>query len=184
MKLYTRTGDDGTTSLFSGQRVSKDDLRVTAYGESDALNAAIGSGLVVCEDATLAGILELLQKSCFVLGADLATPPGASQAKRIQRIEASDVIELEQAIDAVDGQNAPLNNFVMPGGCELAARLHVARVEARRCERAMVSLLLVDSGAISTHAMQWINRCSDLLFAMARAANRLADVPDTPWTGA
>ncbi len=184
MKLYTRTGDDGTTSLFSGQRVPKDDPRVTAYGESDALNAAIGSAAVACEDAMLSGILGELQKACFVLGADLATPPGAKQERHIHRIEASDVVELEQAIDAIEEANTSLNSFVLPGGSELASRLHLARVEARRCERAMVSLVSDHPEAVSAEAIQWINRCSDLLFAMARAANRLADVPDTPWTGA
>jgi cob(I)alamin adenosyltransferase len=183
MRLYTRTGDDGTTGLFGGGRVSKDHPRVAAYGEVDALNAALGLAAVRCDDQVLIRTISALQHGCFALGADLATPPGTAHEDKVQRIGAPDVTELEAAIDAIDSGNEPLKVFILPGGCELAARLHIARSEARRCERAMVTLARDEAGGVSEAAMRWINRCSDLLFAMARKANQAADVPDTPWQG-
>ena len=181
MRLYTRTGDDGTTGLFGGGRVSKDHPRVVAYGQADALNAALGLAAVRCDDHTLASTISMLQHGCFTLGADLATPPGTAHEDKVQRIGAADVTQLEAAIDAIDSDNVPLSVFILPGGCELAARLHIARSEARRCERAMVTLAGIDAGGVRDAAMRWINRCSDLLFAMARAANRLAGQADVPW---
>ncbi len=181
MRLYTGTGDDGTTGLFGGGRVPKDHPRVRAYGEADGLNAALGLAAVACDVAVLATVLAHLQRTLFTLGADLATPHTAAHQDKVSRISDVDVAWMESQIDAIDRGNDPLTGFVLPGGCELAARLHVARDAARRCERALVTLSGTDPGGVSEPAMRWINRCSDLLFAMARAANAAAGVPDTPW---
>jgi len=182
MQLYTRTGDDGTTDLFGGGRVAKDHPRVVAYGEADGFNVSLGFAAVVCEDAGLRAVLADLQQMVFRLGADLATPVSAGSDVKVQRVAGGDVVEIEAHIDAIDGTNAEQRSFVLPGGCECAARLHLARDAARRCERAMVTLAAVEPGGVSEPAKQWINRCSDLLFAMARAANRLAGVADEPWS--
>jgi cob(I)alamin adenosyltransferase len=183
MRLYTGTGDDGTTGLFGGGRVPKDHPRVIAYGEADGLNAALGLALVACDTPALRDLLTTLQHQLFTLGADLATPQDAAHQDRMTRISDADVAWMESQIDGVDSGNEPLGGFILPGGCELAARLHVARAAARRCERAMVTLAATAPGSVSGAAMRWINRCSDLLFAMARAANAGAGVPDTPWPG-
>ena len=183
MRLYTGTGDDGSTGLFGGGRVSKDHPRVVAYGEADGLNAALGLAVAACEDSDLRSTLEALQRSVFQLGADLATPLGTEHEAKVQRIGPDDVIAIEAQIDTVDAANAQQRSFVLPGGSELAARLHVARDAARRCERSMVTLARSESGGVSEPAKQWINRCSDLLFSAARAANRLAGVADVPWPG-
>lgn len=183
MRLYTGTGDDGTTGLFGGGRVAKDHPRVMAYGEADGLNAFLGFAAVVCDDTELRVVLEELQRNVFQLGADLATPLNTPHEFKVQRINSDDSAAMEAHIDTIDGANAQQRSFVLPGGCELAARLHLARDAARRCERAMVTLVRGEPGAVSLDAMQWINRCSDLLFAMARGANRLAGVPDVPWSG-
>ena len=182
MRLYTGRGDDGSTDLFGGGRVPKHHQRVAAYGSADEMNAALGMAAAACEemDARLAEILDLLQDRAFVLGSDLATPPGGSHEDKVPRIAASDVNVMESLIDEIDGANAPLKTFVLPGGCELAARLHVARAAARRCERAVTALC--ESETCGEAIMIWINRASDLLFAMARAANRCRGIEDRPWT--
>ena len=181
-RLYTRTGDDGTTGLFGGPRVSKDDGRVQAYGSADETNATLGLAAAACgqEDARLLELLTDLQSRLFDLGADLATPADSEHADKIRRLASDEVERMEAWIDEIDGDNTELKQFILPGGCELAARLHVARNAARRCERAMVTLNRIEP--VNEHAMHWINRLSDLLFAMARAANRLHGVADVPWT--
>ncbi len=181
MRLYTKTGDDGTTGLFGGQRVAKHHPRVVAYGDADALNAHLGMALAAIDDATatLRDTLLQLQRSCFDLGADLATPLGGKHEDKVRRMTDADVALLEGRIDEFDDANVPLAGFILPGGTELAARLHLARTAARTCERSMC--LLRETEPVSDAAMHWMNRCSDLLFAMARAANRLAGVPDVPW---
>ena len=181
-RLYTRTGDDGTTGLFGGPRVSKDDLRVQAYGAADETNATLGLAVAACgsADDELRDVLVNLQSRLFDLGADLATPSDSQHSDKITRMSSGDVEQAESWIDVIDGPNEELKQFVLPGGCELAARLHLARNAARRCERAMVSLSHVEP--VNEQAMHWINRLSDLLFAMARAANRLNGIADVPWT--
>ena len=181
MRLYTGTGDDGTTGLFGGGRVAKDHPRVSAYGEADALNGMLGCAAAGCDEDALSEVLVELQHQVFTLGADLATPPGSARQEKVRRIGDADVAGLEAHIDAIDGANDALTCFVLPGGCELSSRLHLARDAARRCERAMVRLARAEPGGGSDPALRWINRCSDLMFAMARAANRLAGVPDVPW---
>lgn len=182
MSLYTGRGDDGQTDLFGGGRVDKHNLRVAAYGSADEMNAALGLAVVACEgkDTRLREILALLQDQAFVLGADLATPPGGPHEDKVPRVGKSDVEQLESLIDEIDGENEPLKTFILPGGCELAARLHMARAITRRAERAIVAASQADE--ISDDVVHWINRAGDLLFAMARAANRIRGIEDVPWT--
>jgi cob(I)alamin adenosyltransferase len=142
MRLYTGTGDDGTTGLFGGGRVPKDNPRVVAYGEADGLNGSLGFAAAHCQPGEeLSEVLAELQHLVFRLGADLATPPASTHEDKVRRIKEGDVATLEGHIDRIDGANEDLKVFVLPGGCELAARLHLARDAARRCERAMVTLL-------------------------------------------
>ena len=186
MKLYTRTGDDGQTGLFGGDRVSKHHPRVEAYGSVDELNAALGvvaSGLKACSDEVFAQLLgdmiPQIQSRLFDIGADLATPRGSKHEAKIVRIGAGPVQEMEEWIDAIDARNDPMTTFVLPGGTELAARLHLARTVCRRAERCMVSLSEHDD--VTAEAIIYINRLSDMLFAAARAANKVEGHPDTPW---
>lgn len=185
-RLYTRTGDDGSTGLFSDARVSKDDPRIAAYGTVDELNACIGwvrAGITAGDAARVAvveRVLALLQDRLFELGADLATPPGSKFEHRVSRMSEDDVLESERWIDEVDAGNEPLRTFVLPGGSELASRLHVARTVSRRAERDMVAL--THHEPVGSAALRFINRVSDLLFALARRANRELGVADVPWT--
>jgi len=184
MKLYTRTGDDGTTGLFSGTRVSKDHPRIEAYGTVDELNSTLGLVAAGCDpehafEARLLEIVGLLQSRLFDIGADLATPEGGRNEEKIQRIGDAHVEEAERFIDEIDGGNAPMRHFVMPGGTELAARLHLARTVCRRAERLMITLN--HSEPVGSPAIQYVNRVSDLLFAAARRANHERGVADVPW---
>lgn len=180
MKLYTRTGDDGSTGLFGGARIDKDDPRVDAYGTVDELNATIGFARCACEFDELSLILDAVQPRLFDLGADLCTPPDSPHADKIARFDQRHVDELERFIDTTCAPLAPMKHFVLPGGTELAARLHLARTICRRAERLAVAL----ERAEPTHVynIRYLNRLSDLLFAMSRRANQLAGVDDVPWT--
>jgi cob(I)alamin adenosyltransferase len=180
-KLYTRTGDDGSTGLFGGDRVSKHCIRVVAYGHADEANAALGLSASACGsgDERLLEILHQLQSRLFDLGADLATPSDSPHADKVARMSSTMVEQMEHWIDEIDDANTPMTSFVMPGGCELAARLHLARTIARRCERSMIELASEEE--VNEQSLVWINRLSDLLFAMARASNRLHGVDDVPW---
>jgi cob(I)alamin adenosyltransferase len=187
MKLYTRTGDDGTTGLFGGGRVSKDHPRIDAYGTVDELNACVGLAAAACDagrpfQRRLLELFAPIQSRLFDIGADLATPEGSKGAAKIVRIDGAFVAEIEAWIDEVDGGNEPIRTFVMPGGSELAARLHVARTVCRRAERLMIRLDHAEP--VSVGAITWVNRLSDLLFAMARRANLDAGLPDVPWVPA
>ncbi len=187
MKLYTRTGDDGTTGLFSGTRVSKDHPRIEAYGTVDEFNAVVGLAMAACDrakplDARLREIFTEVQSRLFDIGADLATPEGANNSSKIVRIEEHHVDEVERWIDEIDGKNPPLRTFVMPSCCERAARLHLARTVCRRAERLMVSLAQLEP--VGHGPLRYMNRLSDLLFAMARRANHDAGVGDVPWVPA
>lgn len=184
MKLYTRTGDDGTTGLFGGDRVGKDHPRVEAYGTVDELNAAIGLAAAACDEtrpvqAEVLGILGELQSRLFDLGADLATPPGSRHESKVTRLSDDQVTRLEGWIDLIDAGNDEMKSFVLPGGTELAAQLHLARTICRRAERRLVNLSRVTT--ITPAVIVFVNRLSDLLFAMARRANQDAGVPDVPW---
>lgn len=184
MKLYTRSGDDGKTGLFSGDRVGKDHPRIEAYGTVDELNACLG--LVIASvvgnsdfDADLRSDLLELQSRCFDLGADLATPEGAKNSDKVGRFGDDDVVRLESLIDKYSDAAPEIRLFVMPGGTETSARLHLARTTCRRAERFMVHL--GHGEPVTPQAIRWINRLSDLLFAMSRAANHAVGVEDVPW---
>jgi len=185
MKLYTRTGDDGTTGLFSGARVSKDHPRIEAYGTVDELNAVLGLVLAACDrthafERRVHEVVSVLQSRLCDIGADLATPEGAKQQARIHRIDDEDVAEAEGWIDEMDAANPPLRSFVMPAGTELAARLHLARTVCRRTERTIISLGSIEP--VGEPLLRYMNRLSDLFFAMARRANHERGIPDAPWT--
>ncbi len=186
MNLYTRTGDDGTTGLFGGDRVSKDDPRIAAFGSVDELNACVGLAAAACGstnpfESRLLDTLSQLQSRLFDVGADLAAPVGSKHEDRITRIDSDDVKQVEAWIDEFDAKNEPMKSFVLPGGTELAARLHLARVVCRRAEREVVALARV--GPVNEQLRVYLNRISDLLFALARRANKEAGVKDVPWTG-
>jgi len=176
MKLYTKTGDGGQTGLLGGRRVSKDDPRVAAYGEVDEVNAWIGWVLVVADEDTLKDRLTRIQSSLFDIGAILASDPNKSSATAFDEAE---IRRIETWIDDADEGLPPLKNFLLPGGTELAARLHLARTTTRRAERAVVGL--AKSQPVDAVAIVYLNRLSDYLFALARRANHRAGVADTLW---
>jgi cob(I)alamin adenosyltransferase len=184
MKLYTRTGDDGSTGLFGGPRVGKDHPRVEAYGTLDELNAHLGLAAAGCESSRpwhqeLASMLLELQRKLLELGADLATPAESPQRSRVRSLAEGDVAQVEGWIDQVEAGNDPLTHFVLPGGSELAARLHVARCCCRRVERRIVNLQR--SSDVGAQAIRFVNRLGDLLFAMARRTNKDLGVKDVAW---
>ena len=177
MKLYTKRGDDGTTDLIGGSRVSKDTPRVIAYGDVDETNSAIGLALATCANNDMIfAILRPIQSDLFSLGAELADP--RENGETVSVTEAS-VKQLEVWIDEASAKVAPLKQFVLPGGSELAARLHMARTVSRRAERSAVSLAGVER--VRPTALIYLNRLSDLLFALARLANLEANVEEIPW---
>lgn len=178
MKIYTRTGDDGSTSLFGGTRLRKDAARIEAYGAVDELNAVVGLARAASRDAALNAHLERIQNELFILGSDLATPFDEKNAKP-PRVADEHVAWMEPAIDAVEETLEPIRFFILPGGCETAARLHVCRTVCRRAERRVVELAAIET--ISPTDIRYLNRLSDFLFVLARYANRLEGVADTPW---
>ncbi|MBX3408409.1 MAG: cob(I)yrinic acid a,c-diamide adenosyltransferase [Phycisphaeraceae bacterium] len=174
-KIYTRTGDDGTTGLVTGQRVPKTDLRVEAYGTVDEANAAIGVAVVAAEASganEILGVLRDIQQDLFDLGADLATPvqPGESSAAAL-RIVPGQTLRIEKAIDRFNEGLAPLSSFILPGGTPLAAALHVARTVVRRAERIAVDLMRTRGAEVAPEGIKYLNRLSDLLFVLSRVAN-------------
>lgn len=173
-KIYTRTGDDGTTALGSGERRPKHDLRVAAYGTVDEANATIGLARVqlAVSHPEVDAMLMRVQNDLFDLGADLATPDtGEKLPYEPLRIVASQVARVEQDIDSLNRPLKTLRSFVLPGGTQAAAALHVARTVARRAERLIVELSQKEGEAVSPEAIRYINRVSDFLFVAARAVN-------------
>ena len=171
-RVYTRTGDAGETSLVDGSRVSKADWRVAAYGDVDELNSLLGLARVGLADAQLDAALGTIQNELFIVGADLASP----LAIAVPRIDESQISAMEQLIDALLEELEPLREFILPGGSSFGATLHLARTVARRAERAVVALAAHDE--INPRALEYLNRLSDLLFVMARVANRRAGMPE------
>ena len=170
-RIYTRTGDDGTTALGSGERRPKYDLRIAAYGTVDEANAAIGVARLHLSDAPeFDAMLGLIQNDLFDLGADLAVPQREGKAERL-RMLSSQVERLERDIDGLNATLAPLTSFVLPGGTPAAAHLHLARTICRRAERIMVELAAKPGEPVSDAAIQYMNRLSDFLFVASRAAN-------------
>lgn len=182
MKIYTRTGDQGETALFGGQRVSKDHDRIEAYGTVDELNAVLGVvraelAAVSWETTKLNQLLSDIQHQLFDLGAELAAPAPEEQGTSLladRHIEA-----LEQSIDQHEAALEPLKQFILPGGSSVAAHLHVARCVCRRAERLIVAL--GHHEAVRETPVQYVNRLADLLFVLARAANHFDGVGDVPW---
>jgi cob(I)alamin adenosyltransferase len=178
VKLYTKTGDDGTTGLFGGGRVAKTSARVAAYGTVDETNAAIGIARATRLDAGIDGVLELVQRDLFTVGAELACVPGRESKLGMPLIDQADIERVERAIDEAESACAPLKTFVLPGGSPQAAALHMARTISRRAERGVLAL---DDAPARAEVLVYLNRLSDLLFALARKANVVAGVSDVPW---
>jgi cob(I)alamin adenosyltransferase len=172
-RIYTKTGDKGLTSLGDGRRVAKDDLRVEAYGTVDEANAAVGMARLYAKGRFDAMLLRI-QNDLFDLGADLCVPENDKPGRSRLRIVEGQVERLEREIDAMNAKLKPLDSFVLPGGSALAAHLHLARAAARRAERLMVALAKKEK--VGAPALRYINRLSDHLFVMARAANKGRDV--------
>lgn len=181
-KIYTKTGDDGTTGLFGGERVEKDSLRIESYGTVDELNSAMGlaraHGLSIEHDR----LVGMIQEQLFVLGADLATPRSERNEKKnsLPRVTPYDIECLEQAIDSMEEELPPLKHFILPGGSAAGAALHLARTICRRAERHVVSLMHREPG-IGSLPLQYLNRLSDLLFVLARAVNWSTGAEERPW---
>ncbi len=172
-RIYTKTGDDGETGLFGGSRVPKDDVRVTAYGEVDELNAAVGFAASLEPESLDAAFLQTIQRDLFTIGAELAKAPSEP------RIGDPQIGMLEHMIDGHEAKLEPLKNFILPGGTPKAAAFHLARTVCRRAERAVVSLARAQK--ISPSIVKYLNRLSDLLFVLARATNAQAGRPDVTW---
>lgn len=179
MKIYTKTGDGGETALFDNTRVSKADARVDAYGEVDELNACLGAARAAGLDADLGDAIEAIQRSLFAVGARLADP-SARIAERVTKaaVAGGDVERLESTIDRLEAELPPLRRFILPGGSAAGSLLHLARTVCRRAERRVVAL---GPDAVEPNVLVYLNRLSDLLFVMARAANRRAGAVETEW---
>lgn len=171
MKIYTKTGDKGTTGLFGGARVAKNDPRIEAYGTVDELNSFLGLARASWPSSPIDAQLALVQSDLFDIGAHLAAP---GSPDRFPGADPAHVAELENAIDAMESELAPLRNFILPGGCPAAAQLHVARSVCRRAERLVVAL--GDEASVV-----YLNRLSDYLFVAARYANLKHGVDDVVW---
>ena len=181
MKIYTKTGDDGTTGLIGGSRIRKSDLRIECYGTIDELNAVIGLAVVVARQSAgeLATVLCEVQNDLFVAGSHLATPEDSVHRHSLPPLDEVIVTRLEMQIDAAVALLPPLRNFILPGGTELAARLHLARTVCRRAERLLAAFAM--DRPISALLLTYFNRLSDWLFIQARRANQLAGVVDVLW---
>ena len=178
-KVYTRTGDDGTTSLGGGRRVPKDSARIEAYGTVDELNSAIGVALAQGLEPDVAGPLGRVQNDLFHLGADLCIVEADKARVPAPKIEPRHVEELERLMDRLSESLEPLENFVLPGGAPGAAALHVARTICRRAERLVVALSRHEP--VGPQTVTYLYRLSDALFVMARIENRRRGVPDVLW---
>jgi cob(I)alamin adenosyltransferase len=178
-RIYTRTGDDGTTGLGFGGRVAKDALRVECYGTVDELNSCLGGARAAGVPGELDADLARIQNELFHLGSDLCVPEADKERHPVPRIEERHVAALEGLIDRWNEALPPLENFVLPGGSPAAAALHVARTVCRRAERLLVALARREAVGAST--LPYLNRLSDALFVLARAANRLAGRDDVFW---
>jgi cob(I)alamin adenosyltransferase len=171
-KIYTRTGDDGTTGLGNGERAAKNDTRVEAYGTVDELNSTIGMVLATAVSAEITECLEQVQQDLFDLGGELCIPD-------TEVIDADRVARLEQQLDQLNADLPPLKEFILPGGGAAAAACHLARAVCRRAERRTCSL--ADNSPVNTHTLQYLNRLSDLLFVIARVMSRHAGADEVLW---
>jgi cob(I)alamin adenosyltransferase len=179
MKIYTRTGDDGTTGLIGGSRVGKSDPRLECYGTVDELNASLGWAAVVLDD-WLRSMIEQIQNDLFVIGSHLATPdPHSAHSAGLPALDDQMIARLEMQIDAAETELPALANFILPGGSEAAARLHVARTVCRRAERLLVAFSL--DRPVPALVLTYMNRLSDWLFVHARLANHRVGARDVAW---
>lgn len=180
-KIYTRSGDDGTTGLLGALRVPKDDLRIESYGTVDELNAALGLARALGLDPDADDLTEQVQDELFALGSALADPDPAGPFHHVIGLERS--ARLERAIDAMETSLPSLRQFILPGGSPAAAQLHLARTICRRAERLVVHLARQPGGDVPHPLLIYLNRLSDFLFVLARAVNHRAGVSDIPWGG-
>lgn len=178
MKIYTKTGDDGTTSLFSGGRVPKHHLRVESYGTIDELNSVLGVVRACKPNQQVDTWLEMIQNQLFQLGADLATPLDA-KAEWVVRVQPGQIDWLESSIDQMTNELEALKNFILPGGTLAAAHIHVARTICRRAERLVTALQ--EEEAIGDYPLMYLNRLSDWLFVLARYENKQAGEAESKW---
>jgi len=183
MKIYTKTGDAGDTGLFGGGRVPKNHPRVEAYGDVDELNAVLGVARAAQQMPRLDEVLVPVQRDLFAIGALLATPDRDKMRQHLEkaRIDDARIRDLERAIDAADAELEPLRAFILPGGSPKAAALHVARTVCRRAERRIVGLEREGDFDIPPLVIIYLNRLSDLLFTLARLANKLAGAGEVSW---
>lgn len=185
VKIYTKTGDKGKTSLVGGFRVNKSDLRLDAYGTVDELNSRISlliSLLKEVEDQFSSEVfkqLNLIQNELFIVGADLAAPLNEKRTENIQRIEEESTIRLETEIDIMANDLMPIKNFILPGGSKISANIHIARTVCRRAERMVVKLS--DHASVNEQTIIYLNRLSDWLFTLARYVNKTLNIEDTIW---
>lgn len=177
MKIYTKKGDQGYTSLFGGTKIEKHHTRIEAYGTVDELNSVLGLALTEAISEDSRSILQQIQHQLFILGADLATLP--SKKTKIDRVGTAEIAKLEEWIDIFEEHLSPLTSFILPGGAPPGAALHLARTVCRRAERKVVALKHKDP--VSPEALIYLNRLSDLLFVMARFENQQAGVKETVW---
>lgn len=178
MKIYTKTGDKGTTGLYGGARVSKDSPRIAAYGDIDELNALLGVARSETTHEPIRKALSEIQYALFILGAELASP---KPDPKIPVITAAHIDGLERQIDVITETLTPMKNFILPGGSKTSALLHLARTVCRRAERAVVHLGSLPGETVGNWVMIYINRLSDFLFILARLANQIEDIEDIPW---
>lgn len=181
MKIYTKTGDEGTTGLLGNRRVSKDDIRIEAYGTIDELNAVLGLARAHGLDSASDKVVEDLQDELFAVGCALADPNPKGRCHNAIQLEHAS--RLERLIDSLELELAPLSNFILPGGTLPAATIHLARTVCRRAERLVVRLTLQPGGDVPPALVVYLNRLGDLLFVFARAVNHRAKVSDIPWKG-
>jgi len=179
MKIYTRTGDDGTTGLYGGRRVSKADARVDAYGTLDEANSALGLARSFGLDPESDTVLESVQRDLFTLGAEVASGRNAASKLNMPLIGEDSIKRLEAAIDHAEESLEPLTSFILPGGSLGASALHQARTVIRRAERSLVALAA--SEQVRTEVLEYVNRVSDLFFVLARRANHVSGVQDVRW---
>jgi cob(I)alamin adenosyltransferase len=175
LKIYTRTGDEGTTSLFGGTRVEKSHARIEAYGTVDELSSWLGLAIAAGIPGECSAELLRIQADLFEIGAHLASV----DTSRFPGVSTARIAELETAIDAMESELTPLTRFILPGGNHGAASLHIARTVCRRAERRVVALQ--DESAATTSSIAFLNRLSDYLFVAARFTNKRAGIEDTPW---
>ncbi|MGN6795048.1 MAG: cob(I)yrinic acid a,c-diamide adenosyltransferase [Streptosporangiaceae bacterium] len=181
MKLYTRKGDAGQTSIWGGRRLSKDDPRMEAIGAVDECNATIGSAMAIGLPGELNDLLQTVQARLFIVGSELMAPDRTGGGSNLPRLDERDVVLLESAIDSLESQLPELRNFILPAGTPGAAALHVARGVCRRAERRVATLNRAEGVVPVVPA--YLNRLADLLFVAARYANSASGVPDAVWSG-